>query len=111
MKKQTIELDHGTLKVQTKAYVFGEWAAHREPASEGYNWRVSHVPSGHAAAGGVDELDRAAAIAVARALNEALPQLRLVPVAKRLPHQPKFRLAKKSDGVLIRSTIDAVLYQ
>lgn len=105
MKMQTIELDHGNLKVQTKAYVFGEWAAHRNPDGEG--WRVSHVPSGHA----VRQLARKGdAVVAAVALSERIPQLRLTPVAERKAHEPRFALSE-SDAQLILATIKEEIAQ
>lgn len=79
MKKQTIMLDHGTLKVETKAYVFGEWAAHpvmsyRIGAS---GWRISHAPTGIGTWNLCDELDRGDAIRIARELSNRVPSLSL----------------------------------
>lgn len=74
MKKQTITLDHGTLKVQTKAYVFGEWAAHQIPYIRAHRgWRVSHAPTGIGTWNLCDELDRDDAIRIARELSDRVP--------------------------------------
>lgn len=103
MKTTTIELDHGTTKIQTKAYVFGEWAAHRVPEHEGTGWRVSHVPSGHAVHGGCGW---PVAVRVAKALDEAVPELQLVEVAIRAVTEPRWRFKNASDGKRIRATIE-----
>lgn len=103
MKMQTIELDHGNLKVQTKAYVFGEWAAHRNPDGEG--WRVSHVPSGHA----VKQLQlRGCAVFVAMSLNENVPHIELIEITERAQHEPRYSVSVEH-GALVKSTIAEAL--
>lgn len=109
MKMQTIELDHGTLKVQTKAYVFGEWAAHRVPHIIGrIGWRVSHAPTGIGTSVLCDELDRADAIAVARLLSDRIPRLKLLPTKAVRPGIAPFFLLR-DDSQIIRATFGEVL--
>lgn len=63
------------------AVVFGKWAVHRlgnlgahDPLpSPGHGWRVTHAPSGFAASSLADDLTRADAVRVAKALDRHLP--------------------------------------
>lgn len=74
MKMRTIELDHGGTKYPVKAYVFGEWAAHKIPFGIDPGWRVSHVATGFSTSQLADGLTRRDAIAIARALSERVPK-------------------------------------
>lgn len=107
VKTQSIELDHGTLRVQTDAYVFGEWAAHVTPVAEGDGWRVSHVPSGVGTHGLCDGLSKNDAVRVARELDRRVRELAVTRKALRgggfriwIPHDEKNIIAATFAEVL-----------